>query len=111
MVTLHPQPAMEHLHHRFVAADGAGERRDDRDRGDEVASTRRPGRSSRSDPAEPLAGAPDRGPIPLADNVTDGVAAVQASAFRARVAAGGAFDRLVPGSRTSCRGAGRPTAA
>ena len=24
MVTLHPQPAMEHLHHRFVAADGAG---------------------------------------------------------------------------------------
>ena len=24
MVTLHPQPAMEHLHHRFIAADGAG---------------------------------------------------------------------------------------
>ena len=24
MVTLHPQPAMEHLHHRFLAADGAG---------------------------------------------------------------------------------------
>ena len=24
MVTLHPQPAMEHLHHRFVAADGQG---------------------------------------------------------------------------------------
>ena len=23
MVTLHPQPAMEHLHHRFVAADGS----------------------------------------------------------------------------------------
>ena len=24
MVTLHPQSAMEHLHHRFVAADGTG---------------------------------------------------------------------------------------
>src|SRR4029450_5494779 len=61
-------------------------------------------------PAEPLAGAPDRSPIPLADNVTDGVAAVQASAFPARAAAGGAFDRLVlrlqellPRRRTSYR--------
>ncbi|HEY7132132.1 MAG TPA: hypothetical protein VH440_07755, partial [Candidatus Limnocylindrales bacterium] len=24
MVTLHPQPAMEHLHHRFLAGDGSG---------------------------------------------------------------------------------------
>ena len=31
-------------------------------------------------PAEPLAGTPDRSPIPLADNVNGGVAAVQAAA-------------------------------
>ena len=62
----------------------------------EVASTHRSQRTLVPvRPAEPLAGAPDRGPIPLADNVTGGVAAVQASAFRARAAAGGAFDRLV----------------
>ena len=63
MVTLHPQPAMEHLHHRFVAADGVRQRRDDRDRGDrggvdpQVADARpgSPGRAAR------------RGPGPLAD--------------------------------------------
>ena len=59
----------------------------------EVASTHKARTLVPVRPAEPLAGAPDRSPIPLADNVTGGVAAVQASAFRARVAAGGAFDR------------------
>src|SRR4029079_7506025 len=51
-------------------------------------------------PAEPLAGAPDRSPIPLADNVTGGVAAVQASATRARSAAGGVSTRLVKRAQT-----------
>jgi len=76
----------------------------------EVASTQKQRSLVPVRPAEPLAGAPDRSPIPLADNVTDGVAAVQASAFRARAAAGGAFDRLVlrlqellPRRRTSYR--------
>ncbi|MEX2011114.1 MAG: hypothetical protein WEF51_02630, partial [Chloroflexota bacterium] len=45
--------------------------------------------------AEPLAGAPDRSPIPLADPVVDGVAAVQAGARQARAAAGNAFEQLV----------------
>jgi hypothetical protein len=95
MVTLHPQPAMEHLHHRFVAADGTSSDAMIAIEATEVASTQKARTLIPVRPAEPLAGAPDRGPIPLADNVTDGVAAVQASAFRARAAAGGAFDRLV----------------
>jgi hypothetical protein len=95
MVTLHPQPAMEHLHHRFVTADGAASDAMIAIEATEVASTSKQRTLVPVRPAEPLAGTPDRGPIPLADNVTDGVAAVQASAFRARVAAGGAFDRLV----------------
>ena len=46
-------------------------------------------------PAEPLAGAPDRSPIPLADNVAAAGSAVTAAAGSARVAAGSAMDRLV----------------
>jgi hypothetical protein len=95
LVTLHPQPAMEHLHHRFVAADGAASDAMIAIEATEVASTHKSRALVPVRPAEPLAGAPDRSPIPLADNVTDGVAAVQASAFRARAAAGGALERLV----------------
>ncbi len=95
MVTLHPQPAMEHLHHRFIASDGSASDAMIALEATEVASTHKSRALVPVRPAEPLAGAPDRSPIPLADNVTDGVAAVQASAFRARAAAGGAFDRLV----------------
>jgi hypothetical protein len=95
MVTLHPQPAMEHLHHRFVASDGSASDAMIAIEATEVASTHKSRALVPVRPAEPLAGAPDRSPIPLADNVTDGVAAVQASAFRARAAAGGALDRLV----------------
>jgi hypothetical protein len=95
MVTLHPQPAMEHLHHRFVAADGSASDGMIAIEATEVASTQKARTLVPVRPSEPLAGTPDRSPIPLADNVTDGVAAVQASAFRARAAAGGAFDRLV----------------
>ena len=95
MVTLHPQPAMEHLHHRFVASDGSASDAMIAIEATEVASTQKARTLVPVRPAEPLAGAPDRSPIPLADNVTDGVAAVQASAVRARAAAGGAFERLV----------------
>ncbi|MEA2549164.1 MAG: family protein phosphatase [Chloroflexota bacterium] len=110
MVTLHPQPAMEHLHHRFFAADGSGSDAMIAFEATEVASTHRSRTLVPVRPAEPLAGAPDRSPIPLADNVTGGVAAVQASATRARSAAGGLFTRLVqraqdflPHRRTSYR--------
>ncbi len=95
MVTLHPQPAMEHLHHRFIAADGNGSDAMIAFEATEVAATHRSRTLVPVRPAEPLAGAPDRSPIPLADNVTGGVAAVQASAGRARDAAGGVVGGLV----------------
>jgi hypothetical protein len=95
MVTLHPQPAMEHLHHRFFAADGNGSDAMIAFEATEVASTHRSRTLVPVRPAEPLAGAPDKSPIPLADNVTGGVAAVQASATRARSAAGGLLTRIV----------------
>jgi hypothetical protein len=110
MVTLHPQPAMEHLHHRFVAGDGAGSDAMIAFEATEVASTHKSRTLVPVRPAEPLAGTPDRSPIPLADNVTGGVAAVQASAERARTAAGSAMTALVarlqdflPRRRTSYR--------
>jgi hypothetical protein len=110
MVTLHPQPAMEHLHHRFLAADGSGSDAMIAFEATEVASTQRSRTLVPVRPAEPLAGAPDRSPIPLADNVSGGVAAVQASAARARTAAGGLFSgllgriqELMPRRRTAYR--------
>jgi hypothetical protein len=97
LVTLHPQPAIEHLHSRFVEAGGAGS-----DGGIilEVAELQ-PGKSQRAlvavKPPEPLAGAPDRSPIPLADTVSGGVAAAQAGVRRvsdtARIQLGRLFNR------------------
>src|SRR6185369_755372 len=46
-------------------------------------------------PAEPLAGQPDRSPIPLADSVASGFAAAQDASRRARGAAGGVLYRLL----------------
>ncbi|MBI2764069.1 MAG: hypothetical protein HYX54_10080 [Chloroflexi bacterium] len=95
LVTLHPQPALEHLAKRFAELGGTGS-----DGGLilEVAelTTVRPGRTLIAvKPPEPLAGAPDRSPIPLADTVSGGVAAAQAGARRARSAAGGVLGRLL----------------
>jgi hypothetical protein len=95
MVTLHPQSAMEHLHHRFVAAEGSGSDGAVAFEATEVAATTRQRTLVPVRPAEPLAGAPDRSPIPLADPVVGGVAAVTAGASKARSAAGTAFERAV----------------
>jgi hypothetical protein len=95
MLTLHPQSAMEHLHARFVAADGAGSDGAIAFEATEVATTSRGRTLVPVRPAEPLAGAPDRSPIPLADNVQAAGAAVTAAAGTARVAAGGALERVV----------------
>jgi len=95
MVTLHPQSAMEHLHHRYVAADGTGSDGAIAFEATEVAATQKQRALVPVRPAEPLAGAPERSPIPLAEPVADGVAAVQAGASAARTAAGGAFDRVI----------------
>jgi hypothetical protein len=95
MLTLHPQSAMEHLHHRFVAADGAGSDGAIAFEATEVSSTSRARTLVPVRPAEPLAGAPDRSPIPLADNVQAAGTAVSTAAGNARLAAGGAFARAV----------------
>src|SRR4029453_15878956 len=47
-------------------------------------------------PAEPLAGAPDRSPIPLADNVQAAGPAVASAADSARTGAGTPLGRTVP---------------
>ncbi len=95
MVTLHPQSAMEHLHHRFVASDGRGSDGAVAFEATEVAVTQKQRTLVPVKPPEPMAGAPDRSPIPLADGVAGGVAAVQGGATRARSAAGGVFTRIV----------------
>ena len=95
MLTLHPQSAMEHLHARFRAADGAGSDGAIAFEATEVAPTTRGRTLVPVRPAEPLAGAPDRSPIPLADNVQAAGAAMSAAAGTAKVAAGGAFERLI----------------
>ena len=95
MLTLHPQSAMEHLHHRFVAADGSGSDGAIAFEASEVSATSKSRTLVPVKPAEPLAGAPDRSPIPLADNVAAAGSAMTAAAGSARVAAGGAMDRFV----------------
>jgi hypothetical protein len=95
MVTLHPQSAMEHLHQRFVAANGKGSDGAIAFEATEVAATHRGRAPVPVRAAEPLAGAPDRSPIPLADPLVDGVAAVQAGALQARAAAGNTLERAV----------------
>ena len=95
MLTLHPQSAMEHLHHRFVSAEGTGSDGAIAFEATEVSSTSRARTLVPVRPAEPLAGAPDRSPIPLADNVQAAGIAVSAAAGNARSAAGGAVERAV----------------
>jgi hypothetical protein len=95
MVTLHPQSAMEHIHQRFRSADGSGSDGAIAFEATEVAQTSRGRSLVPVRPAEPLAGAPDRSPIPLADNVQAAGVAMTAAAEGARVAAGTAFERLV----------------
>jgi hypothetical protein len=94
MLTLHPQSAMEHLHHRFISADGSGSDGAIAFEATEVSSTSRSRTLVPVRPAEPLAGAPDRSPIPLADNVQAAGLAMSAAAGNAKTAAGGALDRL-----------------
>jgi hypothetical protein len=95
LVTLHPQSAMEHLHHQFAAAEGRGSDAALAIEATEVAATHRTRALVPVRPAEPLAGVPDRSPIPLADELVGGVAAMQAGADRARTVAGGFAGRLV----------------
>jgi hypothetical protein len=95
LVTLHPQSAIEHLHARFAEADGKGSDGAFAFEASEVGATYKSKTLVPVRPAEPLAGAPDRGPIPLADTAVGAAAAVGAGASKARDAAGNGFQRIV----------------
>lgn len=95
LVTLHPQSAMDLLHQRFIAAGGSGSDGAIEIEASEVAVSRAGRAPVPVRPAEPLAGAPDRSPIPLADSVAGGMSAAQDGARRARVAAGGVLGRIL----------------
>jgi hypothetical protein len=89
LVSLHPSSAVEHIHHRFVALDGTGSDGAIALEAAEVASTYRRAELVPVAPEDPLAGSPERSPIPLADSLSGGMAAVTGTATRARRAAGG----------------------
>jgi hypothetical protein len=110
VVTLHPQSAVEHLHHLFVAAGGEGSDAVLAIEATEVALNRVERKLVPVNPSEPLAGAPMRSPIPLADQFAGAASAVQDRAVAARSAiregvagAVAALLDLMPQRRTSYR--------
>lgn len=110
VVTLHPQSAVEHLHHLFVAAGGEGSDAVLAIEATEVSLSRVEHRLVPVSPSEPLAGAPMRSPIPLADQFADAASAVQDRAVAARSLLRDAFSQgvtalldLMPQRRTSYR--------
>src|SRR3954451_13697759 len=110
VVTLHPQSAVEHLHHLFVAAGGEGSDAVIALEATEASLTRMEQRLVPVVPAEPLAGTPDHSPIPLADQVSAFGSAVRdrAGATRSGMSEGvhGVVGRvldLMPRRRTGYR--------
>ena len=91
LVQLHPQSAVEQLTARFRSNGGTGSDGALVIEAAEIAVSRAGLVPVPVRPAEPLAGMPDRSPIPLADTVAGGFAAAQSSARWARGAAGGAL--------------------
>jgi len=110
VVTLHPQSAVEHLHHLFVAAGGEGSDAVLAIEATEASLGRVEHRLVPVNPSEPLAGAPMRSPIPLADQISGAAGAVQQRATAARgalsEALSGGIGRVLdvmPRRRTSLR--------
>ena len=95
LVTLHPQSAVEALTARFRESGGTGSSGALVIEAAEIAATRGGVVPVPVRPSEPLAGTPDRSPIPLADSVASGLAAAQSGARRARGAAGGVLYRIL----------------
>ena len=89
VLQLHPQAAVEEIHRQFgsgslgsVGGDGALFIE-----AAEVAATHKAAPLKPVWPGDSMAGAPDRSPIPLADTVVGGVAAMQTTARHAQIAA------------------------
>ncbi|MEO6350304.1 MAG: hypothetical protein ABIP53_06600, partial [Candidatus Limnocylindrales bacterium] len=97
VVTLHPQSAVEHLHHLFVAAGGDGSDAVLTLEASEVSLARVEHRLVPVAPNDSLAGAPERSPIPLADQVSGAASAVSDRALSARLAVRDGISRLVGG--------------
>ena len=95
VVTLHPQSAVEHLHHLFVAAAGEGSDAVIALEATEVSLSRVEHRLVPVSPAEPLAGAPEHSPIPLADQVSALGTAVRDRAGAARTGIGNGISGTV----------------
>ena len=97
VVTLHPQSAVEHLHHLFVAAGGEGSDAVLTIEATEVSLSRVEHKLVPVSPSEPLAGAPERSPIPLADQITGAATAIGDRAVAARLAIRDGISRTVGG--------------
>ncbi|HUR15946.1 MAG TPA: hypothetical protein VMZ33_01555 [Candidatus Limnocylindrales bacterium] len=97
VVTLHPQSAVEHLHHLFVAAGGDGSDAVLAIEASEVALSRVEHRLVPVSTSDALAGAESKSPIPLADQLSGAAAAVQDRAVGARLAVRDGFSRFVGG--------------
>jgi hypothetical protein len=99
VMQLHPQAAVEQIHRQF----GSGSLGSTGGDGvvfieaSEVASTHKAAPLKPVWPGESMAGAPERSPIPLADAVVGGVAAMQTSARQAQLVADGWLRRGVYG--------------
>ena len=108
IVTLHPQSAAEHLHHLYVAAGGETSDALLVIEATEVSATTAGHALVPVKPAEPLAGVPDRSPIPLAEPLSGGVEALSTAGRQARQRAGGAIARFFGAiqERLPRRGAG-----
>jgi len=110
VVTMHPQSAVEHLHHLFVAAGGEGSDAVLALEATEASMTRVEHRLVPVVPAEPLAGTPEHSPIPLADQVAGLAVAVRerAGATRSGISEGihggvGRLLDLMPRRKTAYR--------
>jgi hypothetical protein len=95
VVTLHPQSAVEHLHHLFVAAGGDGSDAVLTIEATEVSLNRVEHKLVPVSPSEPLAGAPMKSPIPLADQISGAATAISDRAVTARLAVRDGFSRMV----------------
>lgn len=95
ITSLHPDSAARHLHHQLVAEGGATSDAILVIEATEVPATRIERTLVPVKPAEPLAGAPDTSPIPLADTVAAGANAARGGAQRVGAAGASAVTGLV----------------